>query len=234
MREYIMRFKQQFLLDKKISKTECFLVEYLAKFFSSGNAISKQINNQVYFWITYNKILTDLQVLNIQKRQLQRVFSNLEKKGIIQKYLDENQKIYITFIKSLWDMFDCTTCDTNDTPDNSIFSKNKSDDTPEAMGVCQKCPLIINYNKNKINIFFYNENSKNINANGLCLMFLNQIKQEISEVLFFECFGRTDVQKYTKNHVSLWVDNVEWIYKQVLLKQRVEKVIKNVVQEILK
>ena len=158
----------------------------------------------------------------------------------MQKYIDESQKVYVTFISCLWEMFDKTPTvkdessdDEIDIPSKKNMSKYSNFDIPDAMGVCQKCPLIVSYNKNKINIFFYNPNQKAINGNEFCFKFLEKIREEISEVLFYECFNNTDVQKLSKNQISIWVDNVEWIYKQKLLADRVKKVAKLVIDDML-
>ena len=234
MRQYIMRFKQKFLIDKNMTAQEMILVDYMVNFFSSGNAVSKLVDGKLYFWLTYDKVTTDLPILKVQKRQLQRLFSNLEEKGIIKKYVEDNQ-MYITFTNALWNMYDRfdTPYGNDDMQNNKLLSQVfHNDDIPD-MGVCQKCPLIVCYNKNYINIFFYNPNQKAIDGNKFCDMFLKLIREEVSQVLFFECFDRIDVQRLSKNHISLWADNVDWIYKQPKLAERVEKVAKVVAEKIV-
>lgn len=229
-----MRFKQEFLMKKNITTQELFLIDYMVNFFSSGNAASKLVDGRLCFWLTYDKVLSDLPLLKVQKRQLQRLFSNLEEKNIIKKYVEDNQ-MYITFTNELWNVYDRfdTPYGGEDIQNDKLLSQIfYNDDIPD-MGVCQKCPLIISYNKNYINIFFYNPKQKIIDGNEFCDKFLNLIKEEVSEVLFFECFDRTDAQRVSKNHISLWVDNIEWIYKQLPLAKRVEKVAKIVANEML-
>ena len=73
MRQFVFDFDQQVMMDLNLSLEECFLLDYLTKFFNSGYAVTKYIERRRYCWITYKKMLEDLPILRKNERQARRV-----------------------------------------------------------------------------------------------------------------------------------------------------------------
>ena len=79
---------------------EGLVIEYLFQFFKSGRMKRKRIHNKVYYLITYDKILQDLSILDIQKRRLGVILRSLAEKNMFQKAPDMANQLYITFENS--------------------------------------------------------------------------------------------------------------------------------------
>ena len=79
---------------------EGLVIEYLFQFFKSGRMKRKRIENKVYYLITYDKILQDLSILDIQKRRLGVILKSLAEKNMFQKAPDMANQLYITFENS--------------------------------------------------------------------------------------------------------------------------------------
>ena len=76
---------------------EGLVIEYLFQFFKSGRMKTKRVGNKIYYLITYDKILQDLPILDIQKRRLGAILKSLEDKKMIEKAPDSYNQLYITF-----------------------------------------------------------------------------------------------------------------------------------------
>ena len=79
---------------------EGLVIEYLFQFFKSGRMKLKRIKNKVYYLISYDKILQDLSILDIQKRRLAMIIKDLVDKNMFQKAPDMANQLYITFENS--------------------------------------------------------------------------------------------------------------------------------------
>ena len=79
------------------------LLDYLYQFFSSGSAkVIYNQNNEPYFYITLNKILSDMPIFCIKKRRLQELFLDLETAKIIERFSKKNSpSIFIKLNLSL-------------------------------------------------------------------------------------------------------------------------------------
>lgn len=93
-------------LKKGLKLPHLILIDYLYQFFSSGCAkfIIKG-KKDIYYYITLNKILEDLPILNIKKRRLQDLFHDLETAKILVRYSEKNSpniyiKLNLSYIQS--------------------------------------------------------------------------------------------------------------------------------------
>ena len=57
MRDYVFDFDQKTMVELGLSVEEGLLLDYLAKFFDSGNAVTMYVKGRKYCWITYKKML---------------------------------------------------------------------------------------------------------------------------------------------------------------------------------
>jgi len=78
---------QEKVINMGLKLSHLLIIDYLSQFFSSGFAkfIIKG-KNDIFYYITLNKILTDLPILKIKKRRLQTLIQELEKNNIIERY----------------------------------------------------------------------------------------------------------------------------------------------------
>ena len=91
-----LRKAKRFDLDVQ----EALVIEYLFQFFKSGNMKKKRFEEGPYYMITYDKILEDLFILNIQKQRLALVLKSLKDKKMIETKLYLGNQLYITFSNS--------------------------------------------------------------------------------------------------------------------------------------
>jgi len=83
----ILEISQEKAIQLGLKLHHLILIDYLFQFFSSGNSkIIYKTSDEPYFYITLNKILSDLPILNIKKRRLQELISELEDTKVIQRY----------------------------------------------------------------------------------------------------------------------------------------------------
>ena len=105
MRARIFDFEQRVLVNLGLNMNDVLLLNYLENFFSSGCAYQKKFDDGNYYWITYNKILSDLPILNMKTRQLQNVLTKLINKKILNKKNDGRKKMYLAVnFNVLYDM----------------------------------------------------------------------------------------------------------------------------------
>ena len=95
MRSYIFDFEQKKLVENKLNMQQVLLLDYLSNFFSSGFAKVFYFEGKNYYWMTYNKILTDLPILNLKERQLRNLIGDLIKKGLIYKINPSSRKMFL-------------------------------------------------------------------------------------------------------------------------------------------
>lgn len=92
-----IEISQEKAIKKGLKLSHLLIIDYLSQFFSSGYAkfIVKGKKDK-YYYITLNKILSDLPILGIKKRRLQTLIQELENLKIIIRYSKQNApNIYI-------------------------------------------------------------------------------------------------------------------------------------------
>ena len=92
-----LEFSQKKLIKLKLKLPHIVLIDYLHQFFSSGSAQFIVGNKKdTYFYITLNKILSDMPILNIKKRRLQEIILDLVNVNIIKRFFEKSSpKTYI-------------------------------------------------------------------------------------------------------------------------------------------
>lgn len=167
MKDYIFEFEQKRMLDYKLSLKDVVLLKYLLQFFDSGNAVCKIKDGKHFFLITYNKIMEDLPILDISRRQLGRLFHNLIEKGIIELLYYKYKNIYVWLNK-----------DKLFTDDDSSQKCLLEEDIVDINDhICShKCPTIIKYYKSRIKII-YKDNAR-VEELG-CDIFLAKLKRSM-------------------------------------------------------
>ncbi len=85
---HTLELTQSRLLEKRLKAQHIIILDYLNQFFESGNAVykTKGTKKEKYYYITTNKILSDLPFLGIKKRRLQELMKDLETAQILKKY----------------------------------------------------------------------------------------------------------------------------------------------------
>lgn len=168
MRDYIFDFEQKRMVDLKLSLKEVLIIFYLKQFFDSGNAVYKVLDDKRYYLIRYDKIISDLPILGVNRRQLARLIEGLENKGIIKKFLYNRVHLYlwINDEKLYFDDEDSQKC-------LSLEDRNDIFGIPNS----QKCPTIVKYYKNRVKIL-YKDNARvlELGADN----FLNSLKRSLS------------------------------------------------------
>lgn len=94
MRIEILGFKQEKLIENNISLDEALILRNIEDFIVSGKTMSffDEADNLVYHWISYQKILDDLPILNISRDRLSKIIlRNLVEKP---EDIDEKTKNY--------------------------------------------------------------------------------------------------------------------------------------------
>jgi len=97
MRQFITINQRAFIKLSNMTKTkfdlaDVVIFEYISKFAISNHSIKKLIDNKIFVWCTYKKIIDDNPLLNIEnKRVLERRISKLVETGLLEKYVDKLQ-----------------------------------------------------------------------------------------------------------------------------------------------
>lgn len=99
MHNYIFEFEQETLIKLDLNLKEILLLHYMVQFFSYQNIRTAYFEKKRYCLITYKKIIADLPILKINKRQIGRMLEKLESKKVIQKHklIKQNMYIYIDY-----------------------------------------------------------------------------------------------------------------------------------------
>ena len=95
MRKYVIDFLQENIIALRLKPAEVFILSYLVDFFGSGYAKMEFIDNKRHYYITYKKILDDLDFLQIKERRLRYILDNLHTKQVISKKTIRHSEMYI-------------------------------------------------------------------------------------------------------------------------------------------
>lgn len=195
MREYIFDFDQKTMMDLDLSTEEALLLDYLVKFSDSGYAITRNIGGRKYCWITYKKLLSDLPVLRKRERQTRRILAGLEKKGLIKRYVENKNRLFIYVDQEiLFYGYDGSPCLSHD---------NLTDLYSLPLG--QNVPPIVRYYKNKIKILTRNARVKDLDKNEFLLKLKQKMKTQISEYAFDAHFNNAGVDSISDKLILLSV-----------------------------
>ena len=200
------------LIEKyKLNSDECLFLSWFINFYGYGKGKVIVKDDKQYLWITYNKILDDIKTLQCTKRQVTRMISRLCQTGLIDKYVANKNKLY------LWPNFDRIS--NNEFEGQKCLTQDDLHDIYD-IGVGQKCPPIIKYNKKYIKIIYNKENIAEIDGNEFLDELKNRLNGKIGK-LAFECiFYDSNVHLIADKLIilkvgcSTLVQNNEEIFKQ--------------------
>jgi hypothetical protein len=144
MREYIHAFKQERALNLNLSHDELLLLDYFKNFFHEGRARFVVVSNEKYYLIRYPKMIKDLSILGKNSKLFQRMISELERKEILRRHVQNGRDLYI---RVDWDKL----LRENDDLSDRQICLNLADvlDNP-GTSTGQKRPAIVNYNNNDL------------------------------------------------------------------------------------
>ena len=83
MRQSILGFSQEKLIQYDVDMTDVLLLDYIQKALSQPSMIKTFENKQPYVWLNHAKILEDLPILDIKESMLKKRLSNLVSIGLI-------------------------------------------------------------------------------------------------------------------------------------------------------
>ena len=97
MREYISINQKAFSKFKNVDLIDATIFEYIYKFAISNNAEKQLIDNKLFFWVSYQKIIDDNPLIKISdKDTIARRVKKLLNYGLLEKFTDRknNNKTY--------------------------------------------------------------------------------------------------------------------------------------------
>ena len=86
MRNYVMGFKQEELIKYKLDIVDTMILKYFVDFRDSGKMISEVFQGETYYWVNYEKILSDLPILHMKKDTVYRRMKRLAQVKILKRY----------------------------------------------------------------------------------------------------------------------------------------------------
>ncbi len=195
MRDFVFDFDQKTMVELGLSVEEGLLLDYLVKFFDSGNAITMYVKGRKYCWITYKKMLADLPVLKKRERQTRRILTGLEQKGLIKRHLENYNKLFIYINQEV--LFYG--------PDGHNGLSHEDFMDLNGLPVGQDVPPIVKYYKNKIKIISRNARVKDLDGNMFHLRLIQTIKPQISTYAFDKHFKQSQVDSVSDRLILLSV-----------------------------
>lgn len=76
MRYNILGFDQVKAFENGLTIDELMILRHMHDFASSGKMEQLIVDNEVYYWIKYDKFIEDLPILNMKKTRLMEIFNN--------------------------------------------------------------------------------------------------------------------------------------------------------------
>ena len=138
MRNFIFEFEQEKALEFGLKLNELLLLDYMLKFFNTDRIKRQRKGERFYCRLTYNKVLGDLPILRIKERQLRNMIIGLEKKGIVERFSELKNQMYLYV-------------DFNKLFGNDLLNETNGQAT-SCLDVGRNVPTIDNYDNNKIKI----------------------------------------------------------------------------------
>lgn len=95
MKLIVNGYLQEDLLKHELDLVDVKLIKYFQQFTASKNMRHYEKNGKLYFWLSYQKVIDDLPIINIKsKRTVARRFDDMVEKGIFERIYINNQKNY--------------------------------------------------------------------------------------------------------------------------------------------
>lgn len=101
MKYYVMGFSQELLIKYDVKPREMIILQYIMDAQTSTKMYHKSLddNTPSYVWLTRDKILEDLPMLDVCKKRLSNIMIELKTKGLIETFNEPNLKGSKTFYR---------------------------------------------------------------------------------------------------------------------------------------
>lgn len=99
MRLSILGYKQSDLINFGIGIEEVMILRHFADFCTSPKMKHINYENEIYYWISYKKVLEDLPILNLNERTLSTRYEKLVKANLLKKHVDKTRSGSYTYFK---------------------------------------------------------------------------------------------------------------------------------------
>jgi len=198
MRNFIFEFEQEKALEFGLKLNELLLLDYMFKFFHADRIKRQRKGERFYCRLTYNKVLGDLPILRIKERQLRNMIICLEKKGIVERFseLKNQMYLYVDF--------------------NKLFGNDLPNDTngqeSSCLDVGSKVPTIDNYDNNKIKIKINNARVRELDLELFNQKLHELLKSKISQIsydLFFHVTKAIQLEDDGIIFIVKWKERIE-------------------------
>lgn len=83
---------QDYLVSKQCDSTDVLLLSYLIWLMSNDTIKKKIVNNKVYHWINYDKVIEYMPILQLKKDSLYRRLTKLASKNILEHYTQKDSE----------------------------------------------------------------------------------------------------------------------------------------------
>ena len=144
------------------------------KFFHADRIKRQRKGERFYCRLTYKKVLGDLPILRIKERQLRNMIICLEKKGIVERFSELKNQMYLYV-------------DFNKLFGNDLLNGTNGQAT-SCLDVGSKVPTIDNYDNNKIKIKINNARIRELDLEIFNKVLHELLKERVSKIsyeLFF-------------------------------------------------
>ena len=198
MRNFIFEFEQEKALEFGLKLNELLLLDYMFKFFHADRIKKQRKGERFYCRLTYNKVLGDLPILRIKERQLRNMIICLEKKGIVERFseLKNQMYLYVDF--------------------NKLFGNDLPNDTNGQASSCpdvgSKVPTIDNYDNNKIKIKINNARIRELDLDIFNKVLHELLKERVSKIsyeLFFHVTKAIQLEDDGIIFIVKWKERIE-------------------------
>ena len=214
-----------------LDNDDLLLLRWFVNFKDSGNMKSVDIDNEKYYWISYQKLTEELPILCLKKDSIYRKFKKMSDVKVLKRKtifdggrysyftLDKN---YITLINSKPVVPDCPDEDFNSKASNnsSIYSdENQPDFSPNLMdfnpNLADSAPNLMDFNPNLAdstpNLMDFNPNLTDSTPNPTTLKFDPKIIKSNSNTILNKSNSNTKLER------DIDITTNQYILSQLLL-----------------
>ena len=98
MRLSILDYHQQIAISYGLDMNDLLLLRWFVDFRNTDRMETKMIDGKVFYWVKYDKVITDLPILKINNKiVLRRRFKKLCDCGVLDFHLEKNSKGTFTY-----------------------------------------------------------------------------------------------------------------------------------------
>lgn len=198
MRNYIFEFEQEKALEFGLKLNELLLLDYMLKFFHTDRIKRQRRGERFYCRLTYNKVLGDLPILRIKERQLRNMIIGLEKKGIVERFSELKNQMYLYV-------------DFNKLFGNDLLNKTNGQ-ASSCLDVGSEVPTIDNYDNNKIKIKINNARIRELDLEIFNKVLHELLKERVSKIsyeLFFHVTKAIQLEDDGIIFIIKWKERIE-------------------------